>query len=494
MYLNINGYSLWSKDKEAQFLESIFSSDASKVSFNNNLDFKTNKQGLNAVFKKTINKDWLIDALLFYDRSHTNTDKNFQSSDVFSWFNSNSFHLYQKTNALSTDTGIQGRATWNLGNSKLIFRGFSGYSHENVNNNAANEQLYQFNSTYKKQENLVGIQYQGIAQKPVFSYSLGLQYNNTSHLFNTTSNKQSINVLLPNLSVSKNLGKGLSAYASYNTNLSSFSVLQFLTGNMIDDYRSYSTPSDVTPEKMLTNSYSVGVMYNVPEKNIFSSVSLSHNAVRKKLDKTYDNEALVTQQSFQYINFNNTTSSNITFSKKFRSIPYGIRFNTFGTISQLETILNKTTSINTNYNASVKLNLQSYYKDSWVNFNATLNYMNNTSKNIFNNIENQSKLESFTPSVGLTGVALYKKLNWNLNSYYYMYKASSIRSKNVFDLGFTTQYNVKENIQLYVNARNILNIGDTNEKNSFIATPYFTQEVIMKTIPGFVNVGAIFSF
>lgn len=68
------------------------------------------------------------------------------------------------------------------------------------------------------------------------------------------------------------------------------------------------------------------------------------------------------------------------------------------------------------------------------------------------------------------------------------------KSNNIFDLGFRTQYNFNKNIQFYLNAQNMLNIRNDNTKNNLIITPYYTQEIIMRTLSGFVNAGAIFSF
>src|SRR5690606_21811548 len=192
------------------------------------------------------------------------------------------------------------------------------------------------------------------------------------------------------------------------------------------------------------------MMYIVPEKNIFSTVSLSYSKARKKLEKSYINTELVSEQQFQYLDVNSTTSANITFNKKFREIPYGIKFNSFGTISQLQTILNNTPSDNTNYNLSANLTVQSYYKDSPFNFNVGINYMNNVSKNEINAERNSAKLERITPFISLTGLALDKKLNWNVNANYYLYQSSSMQSQNIFDLGFRAQYNFSKNIQFYL--------------------------------------------
>lgn len=61
------------------------------------------------------------------------------------------------------------------------------------------------------------------------------------------------------------------------------------------------------------------------------------------------------------------------------------------------------------------------------------------------------------------------------------------KSNNIFDLGFRTQYNFNKNIPFYLNAQNILNIRSDNTKNNLIITPYYTQEVIMRTLSGFLS-------
>lgn len=349
------------------------------------------------------------------------------------------------------------------------------------------------NDDYNKAEHIIGVQYQGTLKKPLFNYSLGLQYNYTTHSY-LLDTKKALSVVLPNFSISRNLNKNLSTYFSYNANLNGFSILNFLSKNLVDDYRSYISPSLIAPELMVTDNYSVGLMYNIPEKNVFSSISLSHNSDRKKLERTFTNLELVTQQDFKYVDKNKSTSINVTFNKKFRNIPYGLNFNSFGTISQLETVVNNEISENKNYNISSKLFFQSYFKNNQLNFNAGINYMNNISKNNTAISSNLATLERLTPFITLTGVALNDKINWSIDSHYFIFKTSSIKSQNIFDLGFRTQYNFNKKIQFYLNAKNILNISDNNTKNNLIATPNYAQEIIKHSLSGFTNFGVIFSF
>lgn len=492
-YFKINAYSLWSKDQQNQSIASVFLSDVPNLSFDNDVKVKTNNLGINAIYKNRLSKNLLLDAIVFYDYSNANTDKGFHSSEIFSWFGSNQFDLQQHTKAKNNHAGISGTATWKLGMNNLIFQAYSGWENEHLSNHITELSSFQLNDKYEKKEHSFSLQYQGTLKNSGLSYNLGLQYNDTNHFLYNHS-KKSITAILPNASISYGLTKNSTVFGSYNSNLNGFSVHQFLTGNIIEDYRSCLKPSFLNPERMITDAYSVGMVYIVPEKNIFSTVSLSYSKARKKLEKSYINTELVSEQQFQYLDVNSTTSANITFNKKFREIPYGIKFNSFGTISQLQTILNNMPSDNTNYNLSANLTIQSYYNDSPFNFNAGINYMNNVSENEINAERNSAKLERITPFVSLTGLALDKKLNWNVDTNYYLYQSSSMRSQNIFDLGFRAQYNFSKNIQFYLNAQNMLNIRNDNTKNNLIITPYYTQEIIMRTLSGFVNAGAIFSF
>lgn len=144
-YLNINGYSLWSNDNQNQFFESTFSSNATKLYFNNDLKFTTKKHGLNAIYKHTLAKNLLMDVVTFYDNSHTNTNKYFKTSEVFSWFDIFDSSLHQNTNVKSSDVGVQGRISWKLGNDKLIFRTYLGRSNEHLNNNLNELNSYHLN-------------------------------------------------------------------------------------------------------------------------------------------------------------------------------------------------------------------------------------------------------------------------------------------------------------------------------------------------------------
>ena len=491
-YFNVNGYSLWSKENQNQFLESTFLSNGDQLYFNNDLNFKTNKHGVNAIYKNPLSKNLLMDVVAFYDKNSTNTKKGFNSSEVFSWFDILNSSLNQKTNVESSDIGVQGRISWKLGSDKLIFRTYLGCSNEHLNNNLDDLNAYQLNDDYNKSEQIVGVQYQGSLKKPLFNYSLGFQYNYTNHSY-LLGSKKALSAILPNFSISRNLNKNLSSYFAYNANLNGFSILNFLSNNLVDDYRSYISPSLIAPELMITDSYNVGLMYNIPEKNVFSSVSLSHNNDRKKLERTFNNSELVTQQVFQYVTKNKISSINVTFNKKFRNIPFGFNFNSFGSASELETILNNEISENKNYSISSKFYLQSYFKNNQLNFNAGINYMSNISKNNTAIFSNVAKLERITPFITLTGVALNTKINWSIDSQYFIFKTSSIQSQNIFDLGFRTQYNFSKKIQFYLNTKNILNIRDNNTKNNLMATPNYSQEIIMHSLSGFANFGIIFS-
>lgn len=492
-YININTYSLWSNDHQNQFLESNFLSTATKINFRNNIDFTTNKYGINAFYKKKLHKNILLDAIAFYDAGTNQTNKLFNSTETFTWFNSLNNYLFQQTKSKNNDLGLQARTSLKIGNDKLIFRAYTGLSKEHLNNHVDELNLFQLNDTYKKAENIIGLQYQGYIQKPTFNYNLGLQYNYSNYFYSANAQKV-VKAVLPNFSISKNISKSLVSYVSYSSQINSFSILNFLTANMIDDYRTYLEKANVKPAQMLTDSYSTGVIYNVPEKNLFSSVSISHSNVRKRLEKTFTNSELFTKQNFQYLDKNKVSSTNISFNKKFRNIPYGFNFNTFGSISDVQTLINNSISENKNYNLSLKLNIQTYFKDSSFNFNTGVEYMYNNIKSRSNIFSDFAKLEKLTPYVTFTGVAVNNKLNWNIDTKYYIYNSSNIQSQNIFNIGFRTQYHFSKNLQLYLNADNILNISDYNTKNNFTGNLNFTQETILHSLSGFVNFGVIFSF
>jgi len=492
-YFNINAYSLWSKEKENQFLESTFLSNITKINFNNNLNFITKKYGINTIYKKKLHKNLLLDAIAFYDVGNNQTNKLYNSSEIFTWFNSLNSNLFQQTKSKNSDLGLQARTSLKIGNDKLIFRMYSGLSKEYLNNNIDELNEFKFNDTYKKTENIIGVQYQGNIQKPTFNYSLGLQYNYSNYFYAFDTNKV-IGTVLPNLSLSKNLSRNLLAYVAYSSQINSFTILNFLSGNLVDDYRSYLEKTNINPELMLTDSYSSGLIYNIPEKNIFSSISFSHNNVRKRLEKTFINSELLTKQNFQYLDKNKFTSTNVSFNKKFKNSPYSLNFNTFGSISDVQTIINNSITDNKNYNLSLKLNIQTYFKDNSFNFNAGVEYMNSAIKNTNEHFSDFTKLKKITPYVTFTGVAFNNKLNWNLDTKYFIYNSSNIQSQNIFNIDFRTQYNFSKNLQLYLNADNILNTSDNNTKNNFMGNLNFTQETLLYSLSGFVNFGVILSF
>ncbi len=492
-YFKINAFSLWSLDKENQTILADFFDDTPSLNFANQTTLKTNNLGINTSYKGKLSSHLLLEAFAFYDTNKTEGPKNFHSSTAFPWLDNEETAINQNSIFKSKSYGLLGKLTYKFALAKLKFYAYTGRNKEQFSNYIDDVSSFQLDDDYTADEQILGLQYQGQFFQSKLNYNLGLQFNHTNHtVYENSSNN--IAAFLPSASVSYHITTGLTSFASYTASLKDFSVYEFLTGKVVDDYRSYQTPSFLSPNKMVSDSYSFGFIRMLPEQNLFSSLTLSYNKSRKNLQKTYQNAAFFTEQQYQYLDGNSTASINLSISKKSRNIPYGAKLDFFGSSSEMQTILNTTQSTNTNQNFSVKLDVQSYYKNSPINFNTGISYMNNNGQNKTSLSTSKSKLERITPFATLKGLAFKEKLNWSVEANYYMFNSTSVQSQNIFDLGGRLQYQYNNNLQVYLHAQNVFNINDHNTKNNLTITPNYTQEVLMRTLSGFINIGASFTF
>lgn len=492
-YFKLNSYLFIGNDNQKRNLQTLFLSNQNNIFFDNDLNLKSNKFGVNALYKNKISDKVLFEGLLFNDYDFSITTKDLNSDSVFDWFDYDQNQINQKTKSDIISFGAQGKTTIKTNIGTLSLRLQSLLDNEKVKNNNQISEQYNFENSYIRTENTLGAVFNSQLFKQKLRYTAGLNLSNNNHSVSSEFNK-SINVILPDISLSYRISNQLNASLGYKSSLGSYSLLNFLSGNIIENYRTELVANNIIPQKLITDIYNSNLTYVDVRKNIFSGLSLSHSNGRKNISKTFENNSIFTREQYNFLDLQKSTSLIYTFEKKFYDIPYGLKMSSFNTETEMSSLINNEISNNTTFQTTNHFEIKSYYKKSGFNFNVGLEYMNNISENTTSNLTNKSKLEKISPFLNFNGAVLNKKINWSVNSNYHIFNSSLVSSNEILDIGFKVIYNHNSKFDFYIHTNNILNIREDNTKNSIITSPNFVQETIMNTLSGYVNFGFIFSF
>lgn len=492
-YFKLNSYLFIGSDNQKQNLQTLFLFNQDNIFFDNNLKLKSNKFGVNTLYKTKISDKVLLEGLLFNDYNFSTTTKDLHSSSVFDWFDYDQNHINQKTKSDIISFGVQGKTTIRTNIGALSLRLQSLLDNEKTNNSNQISEQYNFENSYIRTENTLGAVFNSQLFKQKLRYTAGLDFSNNNHSVASEFDK-SINVILPDVSLSYRITNHISTSVGYKSSLGGYSSLNFLSGNIIENYRTELISNNLIPVKLITDIYNYNLSYiNIPQ-NIFSGLNLSHSSGRKNISKTFENNSIFTREQYNFLDLQKSTSMIYTFEKKFYDVPYGLKLSSFNTETQMSSLINNEISNNTILQTSNNLEIKSYYKKSGFNFNIGIEYMNNISKNTILNSTNKSNLEKISPFLNFNGAVLNKKVNWSINSNYHIFSSSLVSSNEILDIGFKVIYNHNSRFDFYVHTNNILNIRDNNTKNSIITNQSFVQETIMNTLSGYVNFGFMFTF
>lgn len=492
-YFKLNSYLFIGNDNQKRNLQTLFLSNQDNIFFYNDLNLKSNKFGVNALYKNKISDKILFEGLLFNDYDFSTTTKDLNSDSVFDWFDYNQNQINQKTKSDIISFGAQGKTTIKTNIGTLSLRLQSLLDNEKVKNSNQISEQYNFKNSYIRTENTFGAVFSSQLFKQKLRYTAGLGFSNNNHSVSSEFNK-SINVILPDVSLSYRISNHINTSVGYKSSLGSYSSLNFLTGNIIENHRTELISNNLIPQKLITDIYNANLSYVDVKKNIFSVLGLSHSNGRKNISKTFENNSIFTREQYNFLDLQKSTSLIYTFEKKFYDIPYGLKMSSFNTETKMSSFINNEVSNNSIFQTTNDLGLKSYYKKSGFNFNIGIEYMNNISKNTTSDQINKSKLEKISPFLNFNGLVMNKKINWSINSNYHIFNSTSVESNEILDIGFKVIYNHNSKFDFYIHTNNILNIREDNTKNSIITSQNFVQETIMNTLSGYVNFGFIFTF
>lgn len=492
-YLKLNSYFLKSIDHQNENLSNLLLSNQTEKEFINSSKLNSTKFGLNTYFKNKFSAKVLFESTFFYDYMTTNTLKHFDSNLVFDWFNhdKNNFNQDNKLDWMSF--GAQAKATLQLKKGGISFKLLSFVENETIENQNSIGTDYTFLDRFIKTENNFDIKYNSNYFDQKLNYSIGLNLNNNKYTLSSKFAEQ-INVALPYASISYKLTTKTTVSTSYRTSLASFSSLMFLRNNSINNYRTQTLGNNLVPKKNITNTYNVSLSYIDIKKNLYSILSISHNTISKALGKTFTNNTFETSQQFNYLENQHSSSLIYSLEKKLYKMPYGLKFSSINTGIQNNSFLNGEKSNNTILQNQVTFGLKSYFKNSYFNFNAGVEYLASSTTNKTQNSVNKGKLSTYSPFLNIDGLILNKSINWSINSNYYYFQSDLFANTDVIDIGFNIIYKLSAHLKCNIHASNILNIRDNNQKNSILIDPVFVQQNRMNTLSGFLNLGLQYTY
>ena len=490
-FFSANTYFLAGEDSQNDLLSNFITQDNSETLFNNNLKLNNLKFGYNIHLKSKFSKKLLLEGMFYNDFNLNQTEKKIHSNFELSQFNINENTINQNTKLKTISFGFKGKSTIKFKKGSLTSILLSLYDNDQINNKNSSEGNYNFSNSFFRTNNSFSSKYNSTFMKEKISYSFGLSLINNK-LTIPGKETSTISVILPSISIGYNFNKEIKSSISLNSNLENPTILSFLSGNMINDYRSeLINNNDLEQKKIINNSYQFSLSFNKPKSNFFSLLNIIYNQKNRSLDKTFINNNLLTQEKFNYLNLDNSLFSFIIIEKKSTQIPYGFSFQSLNSKMAKNTFVNLIESENHTFQNKINMGVKSYYKQNDFNFSLGIEYLNSVTKNI--QLDTKNKFENIFPYIKLNGSVFNDKLNWSVSSNYHIFKTTNSIQNNIFDLGFKFNYNLKKST-FYINGANILNIRENNFKNSISSNQLFVEEIKLNSLSGFINVGYSFSF
>lgn len=490
-YFQTNAYFFLSIDKQNQVVNNLILSNQDETLFDNNNDLNSLKTGFNTLYKSKISKKILLEGVIFNDYSFTKNYKNYNSNKNFIGFGFNENKINQDTNYQSVSFGLKAKATIHFYKSDLNVKFISTIDNETLSNYSNINSTFLFDDTYSIASNNISFLFSSSLTNRI-KYNVGVEFANNNHN-KSNSFERTINSWLPSINLSYKFTDKLGSSVGYSIKQNNPNINNFISGRLVENQRAYWLQSNLVAQEMLTDSFNTGLFYTDIPKNVFASFFILYSNNRNQITNSFFNSNVVTQQEYRYIDYGNSIVLNSFFSKKFKTIPMGLNFSAMNTFANRKAIANNSQNNNRYNQNTFDFSLKSYYKNK-VNFDLGIILLSN-----FNSLKSQtslssSKLITTSPFVKLEGTVFAKKINWKLNSTYHIFNSSFSSSNTIFDTSFKINYLTKNKIDFFLNANNIFNIRDNNTKNNFSQNDLMTQQIIMNTLSGFINLGFTFSF
>jgi hypothetical protein len=449
--------------------------------------------GQNFSFKKVFNTNSRIDFIAYNEISSNNNTVGLNSNNPFLNLNfiGNKFTINQSTNQNRIKLGI--KLKYNLKDNKNSYNFQVGSSilNETFENNL-NENNPTFNFVIKS--NFFNNYFGGSFSRDFndfFKFSIGNDFNINATQFDGFSDSNNF-VVLPFTSLNFTVSQKIRFSLSYKRSLTSFTLNQFLKGNVINDYITTQTNNFLLNNNfLLSNQFSFNASYSDFTKNFNSNLNLVFNQNNKSIGTNSSIENNISFVNNQLINKDNTAYLVFIADKKLKNLPLSLNFQVVSSLVQKQNFTNLVSNQFELLNNRFELNVTSFFKNNDFNFSAGILYTSSNSKNSISQLVN--KFEKITPTINFNGLILNDKLNWSIRTNYFIFKTTNFSIDNILDITPKLTYNTSK-WDYFISGGNILNIRENNIKAKSFNSDILIEQSFFNSLSGFVNIGTSFSF
>ncbi|WP_445719985.1 hypothetical protein [Flavobacterium sp.] len=488
-YFSFNSYLILNKDTQNSNINNLISETEENNNFNNDVTNKYLKLGYNSKYKVKHSEKLLFEVTLINDYVFSKNRLNIMSSVPLIQFDVNSNSLVQKSEFNSFTFGIKGNAVIKVNKKNSFSVGLKSIIYnEKLQNKITPQDLLKFETKIQTTENTAFLKYNKKINA-FFKYSVGLNFiSNKTDLLNGE-----LFFILPSMDLNVMLKKDLTFNISLNSTKTDYSIYQLTKSKIIKDYRTLLLPSTLTIEKNTSNNFQFNTTYTKPSSNFFSILNISYNNTPQSINKAFQNNSVLTQEKYSFTDLNNSLYLFFIGEKKFKKIPLAINIELLSTSFEKITSINNIPNVNKSSQNLINFEAKSYFKKNNFNISTGIEYLTNKNINITNTITNEYK--QYSPYIKLLGQIFNENLYWQTKLTIHNFEMTSTSVNNIYDFGFLLKYIVKEkNYSIFLSGNNIFNISDNNTKNTSNYDQLFSEETIISSFSGFINLGISFSF
>lgn len=451
----------YSDNVQNNLISNFFNEDSTVL--NQNKEIEDLNFGQNFNFKKVINANSKIDFILYHEISNANNIISLNSSNPFLNLNfiSNNFEINQYTNQKRIKLGTKFK--YNLKDDKNTYSFQIGSSLLNETlDNSLNENNPTFNFVIKS--NFFNNYFGGSFSREFsgfFKFSVGNDFNINASQFDGFSDSSNF-VVLPFTSLNFTISQKMRCSLSYKRSLSSFTLNQFIKGNVINDYITTQRNNFLLNNNfLLANHISFNASYSDFTKNFNSNLNLVFSQNNKSIGTNSIIENNISSINNQLINKDNSAYLVFIADKKLRNLPLSLNFQVVSSLIQKQNFTNFVSNQFELLNNRFEFTLTSFFKNNDFNFNAGILYTSSNSINSLSRLVN--KFEKITPSINFNGLILNDKLNWSIRTNYFIFKTTNFSIDNILDITPKLTYNTSK-WDYFISGGNILNIRENNIK------------------------------
>lgn len=323
-----------------------------------------------------------------------------------------------------------------------------------------------------------------------FEYKTGLNVRNYSNRFNLYQDKKKW-VYLPVFETKLNFSQTHYLSFKYRRQAGFPDAKQLNSFNYAENYRIFRLNSAMEWDKIITNNrFNLTYFYF----NLYNGTQIFVNSIYNKTTNGVgrNNEVI---GNYNYLNLMSSPYSRNWgnhFQFQTRADPVKMIFkleldyNYFVFNNYINSNLNKT--IASNY--GLKPVFSSYFKDSWINYEAGIELQQNGSKFQLMDIENKGTMIS--PFIHLNGI-FGKNWGYLINNTFLYYKTRNTKRKR-FQLDFELRYHREfSKFKYWIAAEDIFNLTSPQIIETYTTENRMSQNIIYQ-MPGLIGVGVSFSF